>query len=73
MTRTDPLTNNLNKLTYSNIQKGEEEEEKRAKLFRFPQGTIKKLVKLDEDVHMASQVQTNHKGSDREKWNGVNA
>ena len=46
---------------YSNIQTGEEEEEKRAKLFRFPQGTIKKLVKLDEDVHMASQVQINLK------------
>ncbi|XP_023343466.1 nuclear polyadenylated RNA-binding protein 3 isoform X2 [Eurytemora carolleeae] len=41
--------------TLNTRKKGEEEEEKRAKLFRFPQGTIKKLVKLDEDVHMASQ------------------
>ena len=25
-----------------------------AKLFRFPLGTIKKIVKLDEDVHMVN-------------------
>jgi hypothetical protein len=26
------------------------------KLFRFPLATIKKIVKLDPDLHMASQV-----------------
>ena len=47
------LTDKTNRL---NAQKsGEGEEEKVTKLFRFPLGTIKKLVKLDEDVHMASQ------------------
>ncbi len=34
----------------------EEEEEKVGKMFRFPLGTVKKIAKLDPDLHMASQV-----------------
>ncbi len=34
----------------------EEEEEKVGKMFRFPLGTVKKIAKLDPDLHMSSQV-----------------
>ncbi len=37
----------------------EEEEEKVGKMFRFPLGTVKKIAKLDPDLHMASQVTKN--------------
>ena len=33
-----------------------EEEKAAAKLFRFPLGTVKRIVKLDDDVGMANQV-----------------
>ena len=34
----------------------------KAKLFRFPLGTVKKIVKLDDDVNLASQVRTSGRG-----------
>ena len=46
------------------IQTGEDggggggKEVDKAKLFRFPLGTVKKIVKLDDDVNLASQVRT---------------
>lgn len=33
-----------------------DETEKVSKQFRFPLGTIKKIIKLDDEVNMASQV-----------------
>jgi hypothetical protein len=41
----------------------EEEEEKVGKMFRFPLGTVKKIAKLDPDLHMASQVTKNVENS----------
>ena len=47
--------------TGPNVENEEEQQspEKAEKLFKFPLGTIKRLMKLDPDVNMTNQVGAN--------------
>lgn len=49
------LSDKTNTLNNSQSSEGGGAKETQAKLFRFPLGTVKKIVKMDDDVHMASQ------------------